>query len=463
MKKTTPEEYLEKAKRSHPDKNYQYPFLEEELSVKGLRGKITIICPEHGAFKQNARSHIQPIRPQGCPKCYGNKKLTRDEFISRCEETHGGFYDYSLVEYKNQRSKILIICPIHGVFSQRAHDHMRGIGCIFCSGLNNRTNDEFIILSKNRWGDSFDYSKCNYINAKTSVVLICKKHGIEFSTNPGHHLRGVCSCPLCNKEATCKMSKQEKDLLSCLAENFSNLDIQENVKGFFKGNKKEVDIYIPSQNLAIEYNGIRWHSVDFNKDSHITKNVDLFNKNIYLVNIFEFEWVNNRNVVLKILNSLIENKSYSFFSIKKISENDAISFYINNSLTRFSCGEFYYGIFGDGNDLISCISCDIDKECFYIRHFCSVLKENEHLITSLVCYIKENIKNINKIEIFLSRRNLFLLKDFNNLNFKTKEHIEPKSVTCNIKNKYLENSLGNISQIYEIQDFGFNILQKDLG
>lgn len=74
-----------------------------------------------------------------------------------------------------------------------------------------------------------------------------------------------------------------------------------------------------------------------------------------------------------------------------------------------------------------------------------------------------NSWKINKIEVLLSQRNLFLLEDFKNLNFKTKEHIEPKSVTCNIKNKYLDNSLGNISQIYEIQDFGFNILQKDLG
>ena len=66
-------------------------------------------------------------------------------------------------------------------------------------------------------------------------------------------------------------------------------------------------------------------------------------------------------------------------------------------------------------------------------------------------------------DVFVSNKTYFLLEDFKNLKFKTKEHIEPKSVTCNIKNKYLDNSLGNISQIYEIQDFGFNILQKDLG
>ena len=73
-----------------------------------------------------------------------------------------------------------------------------------------------------------------------------------------------------------------------------------------------------------------------------------------------------------------------------------------------------------------------------------------------------NSWKINK-DVFVSNKTYFLIEDFKNLNFKTKEHIEPKSVTCNIKNKYLDNSLGNISQIYEIQDFGFNILQKDLG
>ena len=35
------------------------------------------------------------------------------EFV---KNKHNNFYDYSLVEYKNQKTKIKIICPIHGIF-----------------------------------------------------------------------------------------------------------------------------------------------------------------------------------------------------------------------------------------------------------------------------------------------------------------------------------------------------------
>jgi protein tyrosine phosphatase len=45
-------------------------------------------------------------------------KLTQEEFIAECNEKHSSYYDYSKVVYKNNKEKITIICPIHGVFKQ---------------------------------------------------------------------------------------------------------------------------------------------------------------------------------------------------------------------------------------------------------------------------------------------------------------------------------------------------------
>ena len=56
------------------------------------------------------------------------RKLTTDEFIKKAREVHGDKYDYSKVEYINKRTKVCIICPIHGEFYQLAGDHMRGHG-----------------------------------------------------------------------------------------------------------------------------------------------------------------------------------------------------------------------------------------------------------------------------------------------------------------------------------------------
>ena len=68
------------------------------------------------------------------------------------------------------------------------------------------TTEEFIKKSKNKFGDIFDYSKTEYINAYTPVIITCKKHG-DFEIIPHHHLgkayknHGVTGgCPVCFKE-----------------------------------------------------------------------------------------------------------------------------------------------------------------------------------------------------------------------------------------------------------------------
>ena len=46
------------------------------------------------------------------------RKLTTEEFIKRAKEIHGDKYDYGLVNYINNDTKIKITCPIHGTFEQ---------------------------------------------------------------------------------------------------------------------------------------------------------------------------------------------------------------------------------------------------------------------------------------------------------------------------------------------------------
>ena len=60
------------------------------------------------------------------------KKLTTEEWVQRATQKHKGKYDYSLVKYINSRTEVKIICPIHGVFEQRAENHMYGQGCPNC-------------------------------------------------------------------------------------------------------------------------------------------------------------------------------------------------------------------------------------------------------------------------------------------------------------------------------------------
>lgn len=61
------------------------------------------------------------------------RKLTTEEFIQRAKETHGNKYDYSKSQYINAKTKIIIICPKHGEFLQSADCHLnKRQGCPKC-------------------------------------------------------------------------------------------------------------------------------------------------------------------------------------------------------------------------------------------------------------------------------------------------------------------------------------------
>ena len=57
------------------------------------------------------------------------KKLTQEEFVERATKVHNGKYDYSKVVYVNNYTKVCIVCPIHGEFSQTPMNHLAGGGC----------------------------------------------------------------------------------------------------------------------------------------------------------------------------------------------------------------------------------------------------------------------------------------------------------------------------------------------
>jgi hypothetical protein len=73
-----------------------------------------------------------------------SKLMTNDEFIKKCQEKHNNFYNYDLTIYQGRKKSIIIICPIHGSFSQIASDHLYcGCGCQKC----NRSKGEIKIES----------------------------------------------------------------------------------------------------------------------------------------------------------------------------------------------------------------------------------------------------------------------------------------------------------------------------
>lgn len=67
------------------------------------------------------------------------KRLTKCDYIKKFKLIHGNSYDYSKFEYIDRSKKSIIICPIHGEFLQYAGHHIRGCGCQNCA--KKKTND----------------------------------------------------------------------------------------------------------------------------------------------------------------------------------------------------------------------------------------------------------------------------------------------------------------------------------
>ncbi|MBR6515289.1 MAG: hypothetical protein IKT40_00390 [Bacilli bacterium] len=135
-------------------------------------------------------------------------KFTKEDFIKRSIEKHGNKYDYSKVEYKNKKEKVLIICPIHGEFWQLAQNHMAGSGCEKCMRESRRTKIEDFIEKANAVHENkYDYSKVEYINNSTKVKIICPIHG-EFEQTPRSHLsgRGCHQCGIEKNANSCRMT-----------------------------------------------------------------------------------------------------------------------------------------------------------------------------------------------------------------------------------------------------------------
>ena len=195
-RKTPLDNFIIRATEIHNNK-YNY----SKVIYNNAKSKIIIICPIHGDFEQRPDQHLN--KKSGCVKCSiqinsDKQRKTTDQFILDAKKIHNEKYDYSKVEYKNVSEKVLIICHVHGEFEQTPNGHLNGAGCIKCSGTLKKTNNEFIDELYKIYGDTIDYSSCNYINRMTNVIIKCPIHNITFTKLPSILLNGS-GCPECSR------------------------------------------------------------------------------------------------------------------------------------------------------------------------------------------------------------------------------------------------------------------------
>jgi len=218
LKSTT---FVEEATKVH---NGRYSY--DKVQYKNANTKVVITCPVHGDFEQTPSDHKNG---RGCASCYyegltGKKRnyaavagklidtyrLKREqkqaELIAKLPDTY--CYDNVGTEYYNKQE--VIVCPIHGEFKARLERLVDGYECPKCThaakypvlgkeGRRLKWQTNAVKRAKEVHGSKYDYSKVYFVNNRTPVTIICKKHG-EFQQDMNAHLDKAAGCPKCGNE-----------------------------------------------------------------------------------------------------------------------------------------------------------------------------------------------------------------------------------------------------------------------
>lgn len=184
------DKFKELAVEKHGDR-YKY----DKVIFKTVKDKIEIFCTVCGKyFWQEAHSHS---RGDGCP-CNRGEPLTLETFKAKAKKIHGDKYNYGSVNFKNNGTKIKILCNnCEQHFMQSPSRHISGQGCpkSSCGGTQKLTHDDFVQKGMKKFGGHYEYID-KYINSQTKIKIKCTVCGNINNIAPNTHLSsetGGCS------------------------------------------------------------------------------------------------------------------------------------------------------------------------------------------------------------------------------------------------------------------------------
>ncbi len=190
------EQFIQEAKLIHPE--YDYSLAE----YKNVETKVKILCPKHGLFEINPSDLLNN---KGCKQCGVERRAEKQskpqkQFIQEAKLLHPE-YDYSLVEYKNTKMKVKILCPKHGLFEIKPNNLLIGQGCPKCASSKGESSIRKILLENSiKFKEQYRIKNCRkklplpfdfaVLNENNSVVCLIEFQGIQHFT-PIKHFGGI--------------------------------------------------------------------------------------------------------------------------------------------------------------------------------------------------------------------------------------------------------------------------------
>ena len=319
--------------------NFDY----SKFSFTKLKDIPDITCTLCGA--KNNKSAYSLLK-NGCSFCGKDDLSTQKGFQSRIDRIFGknslkiidGTYKSSTLDVSVQCEKCLT------VWTKNANALSQGYGCSYCHGRQTRYNSQSAVAFLKSLNNSSctDLSEFNYIDVGTKYKFYCNNNKLSYSRTFGNIYQTKSLCVLCSASG---VSNPELDIRKIL-DSFGVEYICNYRPDWMLG--KELDIYIPSSSLAIEYNGTLYHHSsntdnkfynNFQKDKlyHFKKWKMCYDNNVTLLSIYDFYWhlTNKQSIYIdKIKHYLgLNTRIYARkCSIASIDNKVAYDFYDKNHL-----------------------------------------------------------------------------------------------------------------------------------
>ena len=222
----------------------------EVLEFNLIRNPGIIRCNNCGTIYsfQSMGSVYKKTRDKFCSICFPHKQDIMNEKIKEFSDFIKQNDTWTLNQsIKNIHSHDLVECictKCGNASSKTIYDYLRGRGCLYCSGNNQKTTEQF----KQELDDEYELLT-EYVNANTKIKL---KHccGFVYEVTPHNYLTGK-RCPKCSRH----QSKGEKLIEQYLIDH--QIDYFSEVPMRIDNHLLRFDFYLPEQDLYIEFQGIQ--------------------------------------------------------------------------------------------------------------------------------------------------------------------------------------------------------------
>lgn len=388
----TSERFIQRCKEIHKSCNYDYT----DTVYTRLDKQISVVCPKHGKFLICPKAHLVGV---GCKVDECNKRgMSTKVFTDRLFAIYP---QYQLVgEFVNSGTNVELLCTTHHVKSMAFPRRIlrsihscwqctldkKKVGCQIKYGTDhhkqkNKTPENVALFHNKEWL----YEQ--HVVLKRTAADIAAPLGYNPNSLTEH--MAEIGIPVIKWGHT--VSEAERQICAMLAEHTTVVRSSRNIIA-----PKELDMYLPEFNIAIEYCGLYWHSENMNKDRHyhLSKLTACNDKGIRLITIFEDEWRENSNLVmLSLLHMIKKNNAVACparsCKVQVVPGVEEAAFLDKYHIQGHGPGSLSYGLY-DSDQLVAIMTFIVKKGGVFILNRYATSKPVVGGFSKLLAHFKTN-------------------------------------------------------------------------